>query len=515
MKSVKHFFQNHWGAFLLLLVLSLPAIVPLLQKGFFLTDDAEWMIIRFSAFYAALGDGQFPVRFVERLNFGYGYPVTTFLYPGFLYFAVPLQLLKIGFVTSIKIMIGVSLLGSTIFTYLWLSKFFSKIASLIGALFSLYLPYHLFDVYTRGSVGEIFALLWIPFILWMIERKSIFFVSIGIFLLLIAHNSLALLFLPVLFLYAWFRQSLSTKEIIISFFLGFGLASFFIIPAVFELSLTQFSQTKISDPLAYFADLQLIGISSFFIWFSALFLFVTKKKSVKNKKIIALFLFVSFISIVISSSVSSVLWQLTGASFVQFPFRILSYLIPALGFLCAFVVASTRGKKQWIGIISIALIGVFSALPYTAPKEFFDKGDAYYTTNDSTTTVHDEYIPLWVKEKPVQRPENKVVVAKGEAIIDNVLSTNKTISFSTNAKESVTVQINTIYWPGWTALVDGKETQISYNNPQGVIQLFVPSGNHTVKIIFGETLMRMASNMLSLLALVILSSIQFFRFKLR
>mgnify|MGYP001558299250 FL=1 len=68
----------------LLLILTIPVILPLLHGGFFQSDDGEWMVIRFSAFHQALRDGQFPVRWLGRLNQEYGYPVANFLYPGFM-----------------------------------------------------------------------------------------------------------------------------------------------------------------------------------------------------------------------------------------------------------------------------------------------------------------------------------------------------------------------------------------------------------------------------------------------
>src|SRR5205814_7617229 len=169
----KFFAKDKLGLVCIIVILSLPAIVGLLHKGFFVTDDGEWMIIRFSAFYQALHDGQFPVRFLQRLNFNYGYPASTFLYPGFMYAGILFHILKIGFVDTIKWILGISLFGTTIFTYFWLSKMFTKkSAAVIGALVSLYVPYHFYDIYTRGSVGEVFALLWIPFVLWMIEKKN-------------------------------------------------------------------------------------------------------------------------------------------------------------------------------------------------------------------------------------------------------------------------------------------------------------------------------------------------------
>src|SRR5579859_3459258 len=103
-----------------IIMLATPGIIPLLHSGFFVSDDGEWMIIRFTAFHQALVHGQFPVRLLPRLNFEYGYPVTDFLYPGFLYFAEPIHLAKIGFITTIKLIAGLSLISSVIFTYFWL-----------------------------------------------------------------------------------------------------------------------------------------------------------------------------------------------------------------------------------------------------------------------------------------------------------------------------------------------------------------------------------------------------------
>lgn len=239
--------NNIFGIFLLSLLISLPALVPLIQSGFFVTDDGEWMIIRFSAFYQAFADGQFPVRFLHRLNFDFGYPVATFLYPGFMYAGIPLHFLKIGVVETVKVLIGVSILGSTFFTYLWLQKMFhKKFAALIGTFAGLYLPYRLFDIYTRGSVGELFALMWVPFILWMIEQRNLFFLSVGIFLLIISHNTMALLFIPLLFLYALLRRIFSFQRLILHFVLGILLAGFFIVSVITELPLTQFTHININ-----------------------------------------------------------------------------------------------------------------------------------------------------------------------------------------------------------------------------------------------------------------------------
>jgi hypothetical protein len=500
------FSKNYITILFILLALSL-AIFPLFHKGFFVTDDGGWMIIRFSSFYQALADGQFPVRFLHRLNFDYGYPVATFLYPGFMYFGVPFHLLKIGFVETIKIILGLSLFGTTLFTYFWLDKVFkNKTAAIIGSMVSLYIPYHLYDVYVRGSVGEVFALLWVPFILWMIEKRNMLLMSIGIFLLLISHNTIALLFLPLLFFYAFLRKAFPPKILSISFVFGILMSSFFIIPAVFELQYTNFQQTIVSNPANYFADFSLIGVITFLIFIFAGSLFIFQKKSqTDHDSLIQLFLIVTFFAVFLSSSWSTFLWHFIPSSFIQFPFRLLSYLVISVAFLAAFIVSKIQSlSKKIIVIIGILFLLLISSYGYGAPREFIDKDEGFYSTNEATTTVQDEYMPAWVKEKPMMRAEQKIELMRGEAKIENIFYNNKNITFDVNAKNNVLLRINTIYWPGWEVFVDNKKIEISYNNPKGVIELKMPKGNHQVTAEFSETRMRLFADIISIISFLLL-----------
>ncbi len=485
------------------ILLSLPALYALTHPGFFVTDDGDWMIIRFSAFYQALRDGQFPVRFLHRLNFDYGYPVATFLYPGFMYFAVPFKVIGFDFVDSMKMVLALSLVGSAVFSFLWLVRLFPKIPAVVGALFYVYLPYHLYDVYTRGSVGEVFALLWVPFVLWMIERKSVFFVSLGIFLLLISHNTLALLFVPLLFLYALLRKVFLKKDLLISFFLGGLLSSFFTIPALLELSNTQFSKTVIADPLQYFASFEVIGLVSFFILLVSAVFYLRNMKKEEYKRIVLLFLILVGISVFLASSISTFVWQVIPSSFIQFPFRVLSVLLPSIAFLTAFLLYRIResAKTYVLLLVLLGILLIINASPFLIPKEYTQKDEGYYVTNDATTTVQDEYMPLWVKDKVTQRPERKVEIIKGEGEVVGISSTNKQVVFSMNATAPTIVQINTIYWPGWKAFVDGKERQIE-RNEKGLMQLSLDAGEKNVVLTFEETPLRLFADILSISALV-------------
>lgn len=515
---MKAFFRTHILTFVLLVVFALPLSVQLFQPGFFVGDDGEWMIIRSSAFHEAIRDGQIPVRYTGRLNNEYGYPVTTFLYPGYLYLTEPLNFVHIGFINSIKVMFTLTMVLSGVFAYFWFAKLFKKWPSLIGALVYLYTPYHLVDMYNRGSLGELLALAVVPFIFWNIERKSLLFTSIGIAMLLLSHNILAAFFLPIILLYAFLRNEEKFKKKLLSLGLltlfGLGLASFFWIPALFELQYTVFNQTKISEWQNYFASYAQIGGLPVAILGLSVLLLIFRKHFSKAKSLIEvtnhtrLFIFFTvagLLSVFFSSFFSTALWHVLPVTFIQFPFRFLSLEIVAVAFLSAYILNSIRDKKfQLVYSIIIVLCLAINATPYFLQIKSFDKGEGFYVTNQSTTTTRDEYMPIWVKQKPVERAAKKIEIIKGEGTVSSIIVTNKTISFSVGAKTDAVVQINKIYWPGWSVQVDGNSGEILYGNPKGVMTVNLSKGNHTVHLSFTETPLRLFADILSVITFIML-----------
>lgn len=496
---------------LIVILFSLPSITPLFNKGFFQSDDGEWMIIRAASFYSALADGQFPVRYLSSLNYGYGYPVANFLYPGFMYLATPIHVLGFGFVDTIKIILGLSMVGSAIFSFLWLSKIFNKFSAFVGSIFYLYLPYHLFDLYKRGSVGEILALAIVPFILWQIERKSFFWGSIGIAFLILSHNTLSVLFIGLILVYISLniyvskdKRNLLNKYLLMLMF-GLGIASFFWIPAFFELKHTVFSQIQVSEWNKYFANPTLIGIPTFLVFVLTIIFFSAGKIKLSKHRLTALLLFIGILSIFFASRLSSPLWNILPVSFVQFPFRFLSITLLSTAFLSAFIISQLNGRKKVAISLLLLVILWFSAALHIKPSVFFDKGDQYYATNEDTTTVKNEYMPIWVINKPTQHYKNKVEINEG-TISDLDVNING-INFVASATKETQITINTLYYPGWNIFVDSNKSKIDYANDKGVIKFNMMAGTHKIEAYFSETPVRLISNLLSLISLLLLFTV--------
>lgn len=484
--------------FVLLLLCLIPAFLGIFHPGFFQTDDGSWMIIRLSAFYEALRYGQFPVRFLPRLYNGYGYPVADFLYPLFLYLGSFIHIFRINFTWTIKILFALSLFASSVGTYLWLKKHFTTISAFVGSLVFTLFPYHLWDITKRGSLGEVLALGIVPFIFWQIDDNNVFFTALFIGLLILSHNTLALLFLPIIIVYMLLQRKFLFTGIALVF--GLGLTTFFWFPALYDEKYVVFGKTVVANFSQYFLtnDLySLIGIVSFFVLLFSMY-GVIKKSSY----FFIFFLCAALISLTLTTKVTTPIWQILHlGKYVQFPFRFLSITALCIGFLAAQIINNTK-KSQQIFIGGIILILLFvSSYQFFFAKTYQQYPDTFYSTNEDTTTVQNEYLPLWVEKLPTTSTP-KITAPKTTQISDVSLK-GSTLSFVANSASSSQLLISFVYYPGWYAFVDTNRAKIMYNNPYGFMQITVPQGMHMVRLFFGETPIRQIADIISLVFLII------------
>lgn len=510
---------------ILLIVLSLIALWPFFKKGYFETHDGDWIIIRFSAFHQTLTAGQFPVRFVDRLNNNFGYPVINFLYPLPFYLAEIPKIFGFGFEESIKIISVLSTVFSALAMYWALSQKFNKEASLAGAAIYLFAPYRFVDLYVRGSFGENVAFLLIPLILGSIfkvtKRKKLFLpiLSFAVAGLILSHNLLAFLFLPILFFIGLILARGSRLNLFLGFLVGVATSLFYWLPALYDLQFVKFSQIKISEIAVHLTSVNRlitpswgfgtlpqgqasfspqIGLVAIAVFIAAIiFRLIDGKKNLFVDFFLVLFL----LSALLMLNVSLPFWSLVPfVDIIQFPWRLLSLVVFASAILSAYVIE--KSKKRQIATLIIILAAVISTAVYTKPKAFVEREDSFYSTNEDTTTVRGEYMPIWVLKKPNFRADQKIEIEEGEArIITQEIRPakyNSVIEAFTPSK----VKVNLIYFPGWQVNVDRVKQAIDYQNKHGLIMFELPKGRHEVIIKYTKTPVHLVSEIISLIVFI-------------
>ncbi|MBI5613855.1 hypothetical protein HY947_02935 [Candidatus Gottesmanbacteria bacterium] len=480
---------------ILLLVGFSLSLWPLLHPGFFASDDGEWMIIRLSAFYQSFRDGQFPVRFLGRLNQSYGYPVSNFLYPGFLYIGTALRGVGISFVHAIKLIFAFSVLGSSFFLYKLLREKFARLSASVGTFVFIVSPYLLYDMYTRGSVGEVLAFL--PFFasLYAVEFSFIWLLPLSVAFLILSHNSLAILFFLVIAGYIIYKKKF---YLLIHSLLGVGLASFFWMPAIFEKQFVQVDAIVVSDVYRYFIKpgetyLYGVGIVAWVV------LLCRRLDHVSSD--VKYFILIFFVGLVFSLQWSFWLWNVLGLGFLfQFPFRFLSLVVISSPFIVSQVI-ETSSRKKLVSLSFIAL-AVFCAISVLSGIRFVDRPMGYYTTNEATTTVKNEFMPRWATKSQDHRALKRIEIYEGKGVLDITYQSSQRIAAKIVAEEPLIVQVNSVYYPGWGASLNGQRAGIKTSS-FGLMHILVPEGTHTLVVEFRETPFRFAADSISFLSLVV------------
>lgn len=517
---------------LILIITSLIIARPLLSKGYFSTHDGEWAIVRLAEMVREIKDLQFPPRWSDYLNHGYGYPLFNFTYPFPYYMGAGLKLIGFRLVDSIKILFVLSIFISAISMYLLAREIGGPYAGILSSILYTVAPYKLVNLYVRGSIGESLGLSLFPLILYsslkLIIKPSIFNFTITSLLfsvLILTHNVSALIFFPfwIGFLYAmvftYYEDPVkyTYKYFIPLLFTAFGLASYFFIPAIIEKKYILLSQIKLSDiknnfvtlsdfvssPWSYDKPTFQLGWAHIITVVTGFLTFMSGSKIIKKKyNPLFVYLAVSLFSVILlTNKVSIFIWNLPPLSWIDFPWRMIGLMTLFISMSGIFL---SINKYTKIAGTVLMLSVIILSMKFTVTKNSINNPDDYYMTNDATTTSADELMPTWVKVKPSNRYINKINSDINDTKIFNLSYNSKKISFGINNSVPSVLNINTIYFPGWEFSINSKKSEYSIDNKYGTILLNVPSGKNFVAGIFKETPIRYYSNMVSVLSFTVI-----------
>ncbi|MFH1832986.1 MAG: 6-pyruvoyl-tetrahydropterin synthase-related protein [Candidatus Levyibacteriota bacterium] len=509
---------------LLVLIISFFSVLALLPHGLLPTHDGEYHVIRFYEFDKVLRDGNFYPRWAPDLNNGFGVPLFNYVYPLPNYFASLLHLFGISFIDSFKLNMFFASIFGTIFFYLWTRRFWGNLGGVVSCAFYSFSPYRFVDVYIRGSVGEIWALAFFPAFLWsitnFIKTKSMKdFVLSSLFLsaLIFSHNILALMFFFFSMSYVAFLilKEENKKDVVLKIlliiFLGLGLSSIFWLPAVLETKFV--TGLQIYNVKENFPDLfallipswgsgfsggslqnQMsfqIGIANLFAVFSSVIILVLSiRKKAEYKSSIFFFLTWFVITFFLMLKTSLPIWEkVPFMDYFQFPWRFLSLEIVVASFLAGSIVKAHKPKLlAAFFIILVFLLGI----GYAKPAYYFNRDDNYYVTRsnfiDGTNSPGNFFNTIWMNNQLAKQKE-KIILKKEDGEINSFKIKSTIYEFNVFIKKDLKIAVNTAYFPGWIATVDGRNVETFYDK-DGLLTFSVPKGNHNIMVRFSETPIR-------------------------
>jgi hypothetical protein len=152
-------------------------------------------------------------------------------------------------------------------------------------------------------------------------------------------------------------------------------------------------------------------------------------------------------------------------------------------------------------------------LPYGTPT-LRDIAEFEMNTQALGTTSAGEYLPLWTQRRMYDSPlmeslrANRIpryldraalpAAVSAQMLEQNVIHETHRVT----STASFLLHTRRIYFPGWTATIDGQPAPLDLAAPYGTMRVNVPAGSHTVTFAFGQTRLRQLADGISLIALV-------------
>lgn len=529
---MKNFFVNNWIVIAIFL-LGLSVSLPLFRNGYFSHQD-DLQIIRLVEMRKCFSDFQIPCRWVPDMGWGNGFPLFNFYGVSTYYFGAIISYVT-GYLIASKILFFISLTAGSFGIYLLVKELWGKYAGFVSAVLYMFAPYKALDIYVRGALAESMALTIIPFVLYFAYKKNYKLFSLFLFIFLITHNIMTIVFLPVVILFVLYLvisdKLKSLKFFAVSIVIAFGLSAFFILPAFIEKGLVQTeSLTRFElDYRANFVSIKQLfldrvwgygtsipgpeGGMNFSIgwphWMLA-FVAMTSVLFVKNRKTLLLvggtgLLFL--ISIIMTHNKSTFVWETFSIlTYFQFPWRFLSLSILTASILGGFVASLFKEKMQLYVAIVIVLLTVLLNWSYFKPREFYEISENQKTTGEAWDLQRRgavlDYLPKTALEPREGAPSDPIITA-GSANISNFINKSNSFSFNVEVDKSAVIHVPVYYFPNWEVKVNGKDHLISYDNYLGRISIDLEAGKYEVEGLFKNTPIRTFANTITLFSLIL------------
>ena len=492
-------------------------------------------MIRFYEFGRMLAAGHLFPRWAPGLNSGYGVPLFTFFYPLPNYIGSFVHSMGWSLADSFRLTMAAGYILAIAASYVWLKRLYGIFPAVLGSVMGAFVPYWFVDIFVRGSVGEVLALGFVFSALASIAYKRRTLLALAIAGIILSHNIIAMIFLPVLLLYTLMTDRSMLRWVCV----GVILTSYFWVPALLErpyvvgLNTVNFRDhfpelaqllipswgTGFSGPGFTLDEMSYqVGAIPLFVLLSFFALQLTRMSFPRTRESrvktgspirsgmtdsypLVLFMVAAGVAFFLMLEISIPVWERIPLLFnIQYPWRLLSVGIVATPFLTAAMLSRIRWPFVSIGV---ALCAVFVSYAYTKPVLYDVRPDEYYLSRreftDGTSSLGNGFSTVWMPWRP-ERPEARMEIISGVGLVTMKEEGVTTFTGEVVSSSGGVLRTRVAYYPGWRVLVDGKDVNATPDG-QGMISTTFSSGTHLITTYFSETPLRLIADGISMLCL--------------
>ena len=555
----------HW---LIILTVGVFATNVVWTPGLLWGHSAWYDLLRCVEFDAAVRGGEFFPTWSPDFYHGHGSPLFQFYAP-LAYFVVEVPLLaRIDIVTALKLAQISMLIASGVAMYRLASANVSRWAAVLGAVFYMIAPYRMLDLFIRHSLAEHFAFVWFPVLVLGTQRFvsqgrrcSAVAVTIATAGLILTHNVMALIGLPICIAVGWFLSAASKnwRSVAVAAapaLIGIGIAAFFWWPALSARHLVRADESLSGGYFDFHRHF--VEASHFFgsRWMTAenadglgeILLQIGWPHLVAAIGAVALLrgkgrsrwsiggAGLTAIALVMCHALSRPIWELLPPlRYVQFPWRFLAFVVFGTT-MCAAAVIDRLGRLKprlempvvlgAIGLVLWTYFPSYSTAQFLAADEATrtmirvtaEQADRIAATRrfialdslvtpaairsaDERATSSDDFLPRGVREKPTATRSEPISTDAGKILAFEQPALN-TYRAEISLHDSATVKLHQFWFPGWTASLDGQPLAVRPFGASAIVSCDAPAGVHTIEFKYTHLPHRRVGSIMSWVSVV-------------
>ena len=482
---------------IIILIVAIIVSIPLCWKNFnYYSDDGIQHISRAYLTSQAIKSGE-SFTILSKLENGFGYSWDLFYGPLSSFSVAIIGNLFNNIIIGYKIVLFLGLLISGISMYYFARKVTDdKNVGLLSCILYMTMPYHLTDMYRRGSLGEFLTFIFIPIVFLGLynlfhEENKDWLLVIGAVGLIITHNLMTMICALIALIYVAinlpkFKVKKIREKLLFNIVFILCISSFFWVPFLGTSISTRY---EVYEPgkMATAESVQNSGLllRQLFVTYNdgsfvfelgphiiIMFCFTIaafRRIAPEMKRDYIFFLIIGILSTFMATKYFP--WKLLGdkASYIQFAWRMLEISNFCLSLICAINLGIVIKNFKFVDSIVlsiIVLVYIFAlkdAIPIAEEKmenpTNFDYG---YVSGRNTDCLagsgKNEYLPKKAYDNYfyLATREKEILVLEGEANIEKFEKNGNKMS----AKIEVTgdealLELPYIYYPGFKVTIDG------------------------------------------------------------
>ncbi|MFZ2202775.1 MAG: hypothetical protein WAV56_05295 [Microgenomates group bacterium] len=529
--------------YLLVVLISIPTFVSLMRPGYFPMHD-DLQVMRIYQMELCFRDGQFPCRWVPDMGYRYGYPQFEYYGPLPYYLMTASRFVGLSLFSAMKLGFILPLLLGNLTMFLLGSSLFGPWGGLLSAAAYAYAPYRASDLYSRGAMGETWAFVFLPLILFALLRlfkkpnlKTAALLGLAYGGLLATHNISTLIFSPLIglltlgllarekekktvvkygliaaiwavlvagsfFLPLVFEKGYAHTESLIQGYFNY-LAHFVTVKQLFFTTFWGYGSSEIgpTDDLSFF-----IGPVHLLLFLVAIILtlyrFFRRRLDQTTLVVLAAIIF-TLLSLFMTHQKSTFLWQMLPLAYLQFPWRFLVTANFFLALSAGYLFYKLTFTKILPLAISLLILLFLTNVSFFRPRAWFDltiweKFSGYSWDRQLTISIFD-YLPIYAKFPPALAAPLLPYGVKTKISILDFTHGSDNFRFTTKSLINDVLILPQFDFPGWQVKLDGKKVVHRHNNDLGLIALDLPAGEHRLEAALKKTPVRLFGDLTTLI----------------